>query len=108
MHYHVRPSSLLTTLLAVCATFPHSLAFAETPKVEEIPVSAQRPVVIQLDAKGLSKQVANIPQVQLPEGYTFSVAAAAPLVTHPTMGCLDDKGRLFVCDAVGVNWNDKF
>jgi putative heme-binding domain-containing protein len=27
------------------------------------------------------------------------------LVLHPIMGCLDDKGRLFIGDGTGVNWN---
>lgn len=35
----------------------------------------------------------------------LELAAASPLVTHPIMGCLDDQGRLYVGDAVGVNWN---
>jgi putative heme-binding domain-containing protein len=78
---------------------------AAEPKVEEIPASSQRPVVLQLDATGVRKQSANVPKAHLPAGYELSVAAAAPLVTHPTMACLDDKGRLFLGDGVGVNWN---
>ncbi|MEO2019893.1 MAG: PVC-type heme-binding CxxCH protein [Fuerstiella sp.] len=39
----------------------------------------------------------------LPEGFSSQLIAGAPLVTHPTMGCFDDKGRLFVCDGAGVN-----
>lgn len=45
------------------------------------------------------------PAHALPVGYTLMTAAAAPLVTHPLMGCVDDRGRLFVGDAVGVNWD---
>ena len=75
------------------------------PKVDEIPASSQRASVVQLNAAGALKMKAEKPAAQLPEGYELSVVAGAPLVTHPIMGCLDDKGRLFVGDAVGVNWN---
>jgi putative membrane-bound dehydrogenase-like protein len=68
-------------------------------KGNTIPESGKRPVVIT------GKSSLPLPKHDLPEGYTLEVAAASPLVTHPIMGCLDDKGRLFVGDAVGVNWN---
>ncbi len=68
-------------------------------KAAFIPESGKRPVTIT------GKSSLALPKHNLPEGYTLSVAAAAPLVTHPIMGCLDDRGRLFVGDAVGVNWN---
>jgi putative membrane-bound dehydrogenase-like protein len=66
----------------------------------EIPPSSQRPAVVTQD-----KPHAVPPAHTLPAGFTLATAAAAPLVTHPIMGCLDDKGRLFIGDAVGVNWN---
>jgi len=66
-----------------------------------IPDSAKRPVVVT------GKSTLVLPKHALQDGYTLEVAAAAPLVTHPIMGCLDDKGRLFVGDATGVNWNKK-
>src|SRR5262245_2652326 len=31
------------------------------------------------------------------------IAAAPPLLKHPIMGCLDDRGRLFIGDAAGLN-----
>ncbi len=68
-------------------------------KGSTIPESGKRPVVIT------GKASLALPKHDLPDGYTLEVAAASPLVTHPIMGCLDDKGRLFVGDAVGVNWN---
>lgn len=64
-----------------------------------IPESGKRPAVIT------GKSSLALPKYDLPDGYQLEVAAAAPLVTHPIMGCLDDKGRLFIGDAVGVNWN---
>jgi putative membrane-bound dehydrogenase-like protein len=66
-----------------------------------IPDSAKRSVVIT------GKATLALPKHDLQDGYTLEVAAASPLVTHPIMGCLDDKGRLFVGDATGVNWNKK-
>lgn len=66
---------------------------------KEIPASSKRPVVVE------GKAALPLPKHDLAPGYRLEVAAAAPLVTHPIMGCLDDKGRLFVGDAVGVNWN---
>ena len=43
------------------------------------------------------------PRADLPAGLELVVAAAAPLVNHPMMGCLDDRGRLFIGDAAGIN-----
>lgn len=68
-------------------------------KGSAIPESGKRPVVIN------GKSSLALPKHDLPEGYQLEVVAASPLVTHPIMGCLDDKGRLFIGDAVGVNWN---
>ncbi|MBE2284635.1 MAG: c-type cytochrome [Prosthecobacter sp.] len=70
-------------------------------KGNTIPDSARRPVVVT------GKSTLALPKHDLQDGYTLEVAAASPLVTHPIMGCLDDKGRLFVGDATGVNWNKK-
>lgn len=66
----------------------------------EIPPSSQRPAVVTHDQPHTAP-----PAHTLPAGFTLATAAASPLVTHPIMGCLDDKGRLFIGDAVGVNWN---
>ena len=79
-------------------SFTHA-ADLRPDKFAVIPNSWKRPVTIT------GKSSLALPKYDLPEGYTLSVAAAAPLVKHPIMGCLDDRGRLFVGDAVGVNWN---
>ncbi|MGB7347476.1 MAG: PVC-type heme-binding CxxCH protein [Pirellulaceae bacterium] len=44
-----------------------------------------------------------VPEIQVPDGYTVELAAGPPLVTHPTLGCFDDTGNLFVCNNAGVN-----
>ena len=82
----------LGTLIAHAADLPPD-------KSSDIPESAKRPVVVT------GKSNLALPKHDLPADYTLTVAATAPLVTHPIMGCLDDRGRLFVGDAVGVNWN---
>lgn len=35
------------------------------------------------------------------------MAAAPPLANYPIMGCIDDRGRLFIGDAAGLNLNRK-
>ena len=42
-------------------------------------------------------------ELKLPQGFSAELVAGPPLVTHPTMGCFDDQGRLFVCNNAGVN-----
>ncbi|MBU6300311.1 MAG: hypothetical protein KGS60_02055 [Verrucomicrobia bacterium] len=66
---------------------------------EAVPESSHRPVVVNQRVEKV------VPRADLPDGYRLEVAASAPLVMHPIMGCLDDRGRLFIGDAVGVNWN---
>jgi len=41
--------------------------------------------------------------IKVPAGFTVEVAAAPPLVTHPTMGCFDEVGHFYVCNNAGVN-----
>ena len=50
---------------------------------------------------------AQVPDAVFPAGLELVVAAAAPLVTHPLMVCFDDRGRLFVGDAAGLNLRRK-
>lgn len=46
-------------------------------------------------------------QLVVPEGFSVEVAAAPPLVQHPTFATFDDRGRLFVCENAGVNLTAK-
>ncbi len=41
--------------------------------------------------------------ISVPDGFSVELAAGPPLVTHPTMACFDDIGRLYVCNNAGVN-----
>jgi len=45
----------------------------------------------------------NPPPMDIPDGYVVETAAAPPLVNHPVAVCLDDRGRLFVCENTGDN-----
>ena len=89
-------------LLLACCTIPAFGADLPPDMGNEVPASAQRPVVVTRDTE---RYALSTPEATLPAGYTLHVAAAAPLVLHPIAGCLDDRGRLFIGDAVGVNWN---
>lgn len=85
----------------------HFVAFVALPSLAlespaGLPKSAKRPVVVTLEESQVEPK---LPEATLQKGYFFSLAAAAPLVTHPMMGCLDNRGRLFLGDAVGVNWS---
>lgn len=66
---------------------------------------------------GIDEELAQVPPVDppqapadfepvrldVPEGFEVELAAAPPLVAHPTMACFDDRGRLYVAENAGVN-----
>ncbi len=41
--------------------------------------------------------------LQVPDGFTVELVAGPPLVTHPTLGCLDESGHLYICNNAGMN-----
>jgi len=43
----------------------------------------------------------------VPEGYTVTPVAEAPLVGYPMMGCFDEHGRLFLAESAGFNRDEK-
>ncbi len=43
------------------------------------------------------------PPIQVPDGFTVELAAAAPLVRYPMMACFDERGRLFIAETHGNN-----
>lgn len=45
--------------------------------------------------------------VHVPDGFSVELVAGPPLVTHPTMACFDDQGRLYVCNNAGVNLDNE-
>ena len=46
---------------------------------------------------------AETPALAVPSGFTIEKVAGSPLVEHPMFACFDDRGRLFVTEAAGVN-----
>ncbi len=46
----------------------------------------------------------NPPPMTIPDDTVVETAAAPPLVNHPVAGCLDDRGRLFLCENTGDNF----
>ena len=46
-------------------------------------------------------------ELQVPAGFSVELAAGPPLVTHPTMGCFDDRGQLYICNNAGVNLSNE-
>ncbi|MEX0678608.1 MAG: PVC-type heme-binding CxxCH protein [Pirellulales bacterium] len=54
-------------------------------------------------AAGAQQPGATLATLQVPEGFTVELAAAAPLVAHPIMAGFDDRGRLYVADNAGLN-----
>lgn len=91
--------SRFSLFLPLVAAWSVSAADLPPDKGATVPASSLRPQVLK------EKASLPLPKHELPPGYVLQVAAAAPLVTHPIMGCLDDQGRMYVGDAVGVNWN---
>ena len=55
-------------------------------------------------ANGATVQAAKaIDSITVPKGFVFEVVAEAPLVAHPLMAALDERGRLFVADHADNN-----
>ena len=44
-----------------------------------------------------------MPPLTVPEGFVIEPVAIPPLVSHPMMACLDDRGRLFIAESSGTN-----
>ena len=42
-------------------------------------------------------------RLRVPDGFVVEMVAAPPLVEHPMMACFDERGRLFVAEAAGMN-----
>lgn len=44
-----------------------------------------------------------VPQMTVPGGFEIVPAAIPPLVMHPMLACLDDRGRMFISESAGIN-----
>ncbi|MFO0899705.1 MAG: PVC-type heme-binding CxxCH protein [Pirellulales bacterium] len=66
--------------------------------------SPQRAAVWLLVTVGLaSVATSQAAELSVPPGFEVEVVAGPPLVEHPLMACFDERGRLFVAEAAGVN-----
>ena len=74
---------------------------AEPVRAKGVPAYVARPVEMTL-AKGQGAGMA--PAAKLPAGFELINAVPAGMVAHPTLGCVDTRGRLFVGDSPGVAW----
>ena len=52
----------------------------------------------------LGTAAGEVPAYVAPEGFELIRAAHAGMVAHPTLGCVDPRGRLFVGDSPGTTW----
>ena len=60
-------------------------------------------LLLPLACAAVAAAAPSVPKADLPDGHELVLAAAPPLVKHPMMAGLDDRGRLFVADSAGVN-----
>ena len=44
-----------------------------------------------------------VPKMKVPKGFEIVPAAMPPLVKHPMLACLDDRGRMFISESAGIN-----
>ncbi len=82
---HLRAIVLLMLGLALATGWAVSSARDEVPAADE-PTSFDKRATIQV-----------------PPGFVVEHVAGPPLVQHPMMACFDERGRLFVAEAAGVN-----
>lgn len=64
-------------------------------------------LLVALFAAGAAGRAAAFPEIIVPDGFAVEVAAAAPLVGYPMMGCFDERGRLFLAESAGHNLDEK-
>ncbi len=63
--------------------------------VSAVAVAFGRPAAL---ADGMADTTAAVSGFTLPEGMTMTAAAAEPLVANPVAFCLDEQGRIYVCE----------
>ena len=63
--------------------------------VSAVAVAFGRPAAL---ADGMADATAAVSGFTLPEGMTMTAAAAEPLVANPVAFCLDEQGRIYVCE----------
>src|SRR5437763_12905579 len=83
-------ATLKSTALAWAVLLATNLALAQIPK----PTDAPRPMSPEQSAAAF----------RLPDGFRMEVVASEPLVASPSAVCWDERGRMFVSELHGYNF----
>ena len=67
--------------------------------LELIPMGSSRLKKLESAAE----ETPTISTFTVPEGFVVEAVALPPLVSHPMMACLDDRGRMFISESAGKN-----
>jgi putative membrane-bound dehydrogenase-like protein len=86
---------VLACILTACWLLPYSETYGSEGSISEP------------SAKATDSESFQPTELRVPEGFHVELAAGPPLVTHPTMACFDDQGRLYVCNNAGVNMGNE-
>jgi len=79
-----------------------SAAPASAPvRAKDLPAYVARPPEMVLAKR---QGAGPAPEARVPAGFELIQAVPAGMVAHPTLGCVDEKGRLFVGDSPGTAW----
>ncbi len=66
-------------------------------------LAALIPPSVEAQTAGGAARPGGAEKLRVPAGFTVEVVAAAPITGYPMMGCLDDRGRLFLAESDGRN-----
>lgn len=91
-------------LLASVAVFAMGRAVVTGEPKPSVGTEVKPPGTSPTDAAAADAPSA-APVIDVPEGFVVELVAGPPLVSHPMMAGFDDRGRLYVADALGVNLN---
>ncbi len=101
------PTLLLVLILA--QSCPSGLSAADVPGLKTIQPAAVPAEAGLTDESNCLGDNAGPPEggtpalPRVPSGFTITRVTTPEMVQHPTMGCFDDRGRLYVCESAGTN-----
>ena len=102
--YELHPLGAFTEKWTPAPAAPRKASAApvgEPVRAKAVPAYVARPVEMTLPA---GQGAGAAPAAKLPPGFELINAVPAGMVAHPTLGCVDARGRLFVGDSPGVTW----
>ena len=103
----LRPASAaiaVTTAFLCCDLNPLVSMSRSITSLANVAVFASKAILAAVLLGGIAgRATAALPKAELAEGLELVVAAAPPLLNYPIMGSLDDRGRLFIGDAGGLD-----